>query len=241
MRNYKATGVVLHTLKYGDNSLVVFMLTDLKGRASFMVRGVKSGRGGNKLALFQPMFVVEFEAVSSPKAQMDTLRDVHSALPLESLPFDIVKSTIALFMAEVLYRLVRDVEPESPLFDFVCNVVQSLDEAQSGVANFHLKFMVELARHMGFYPSGDYREGDVLDIREGVFVGAEPAHGAAMSVENSRTLARFMQTDFDSLDTVPMNRTSRDAFLSAMLEYFDYHLDSVRNIRSVEILRTVFG
>ena len=62
-----------------------------------------------------------------------------------------------------------------------------------------------------------------------------------MSVENSRTLARFMQTDFDSLDTVPMNRTSRDAFLSAMLEYFDYHLDSVRNIRSVEILRTVFG
>lgn len=241
MRNYKATGVVLHTIKYGDNSLVVFMLTDLKGRASFMVRGVKSGRGGNKLALFQPMFVVEFEAVSSPKAQMDTLREVHSAIPLESLPFDIVKSTIALFMAEVLYRLVRDVEPQSPLFDFVCDVVQSLDEAQSGVANYHLKFMVELSRHMGFYPSSDYREGDVLDIREGVFVNHEPSHGEYMSAENSRTLARFMTTDFDELESVPMNRTARDAFLMAMLEYFDYHLDSVRNIRSVEILRTVFG
>lgn len=241
MRNYKATGVVLHTLKYGDNSLVVFMLTDLKGRASFMVRGVKSGKGGNKLALFQPMFVVEFEAVSSPKAQMDTLREVHSAISLESLPFDIVKSTIALFMAEVLYRLVRDVEPESPLFDFVYNVVQSLDEAQTGVPNFHLKFMVELSRYMGFYPSSDYRDGDVLDIREGVFVGAEPSHGDSMSVENSRILALFMSTDFDKLDSIPMNRALRDSFLSAMLEYFDYHLDSVRNIRSVEILRTVFS
>ncbi len=241
MRSYKATGVVLHTVKYGDNSLVVFMLTDLKGRASFMVRGVKSGRGGNKLALFQPMFVVEFEAVSSPKTQMDTIREVHSAIPLESLPFDIVKSTIALFMAEVLYRLVRDVEPESPLFEMVCNTVEQLDAAEQGVANFHLKFLVELSLHLGFYPSSDYREGDMLDIREGLFVNHEPSHGEAMSIENSHTLARFMTTDYDQLGSIAMNRTSRDAFLSAMLEYFDYHLDSVRNIRSIEILRTVFG
>lgn len=233
--------MVLHTVKYGDNSLVVFMLTDIKGRTSFMVRGVKSGRGGNKLALFQPMFVVEFEAASSSKAQMDTIREVHSAIALETLPFDIVKSTIALFMAEVLYRLVRDVEPESPLFDFVCDAVERLDRIEAGVANFHLKFMVELSRHLGFYPSSDYRQGDVLDIREGVFINYEPSHGKVMSVENSQTLARFMVTDFDTLDTIPMNRTLRDSFLSAMLEYFDYHLDSVRNIRSVEILRTVFG
>ena len=241
MHNYKATGIVLHTIKYGDNSLIVYMLTDRGGRSSFMVRGVKSGRGGNRLALFQPMFVVEFEAYSSPKAQMDTLREVHTAIPLESLPFDVVKSTIALFMAEVLYRLVRDVEPSSPLFDFVCRAVQSLDEATVGVANYHLKFLVELSRHMGFYPASDYREGDVLDMREGVFVGCAPLHGDVMSVENSRTLATLMITDFEQLGTIPMNRHSRDSFLTAMLDYFAYHLDSVGGIRSVEILRTVFG
>jgi hypothetical protein len=49
-----------------------------------------------------------------------------------------------------------------------------------------------------------------------------------------------MAADFDSLATVQLNRTSRDGFLMAMLDYFDFHLDSVHTIRSVEILRAVF-
>lgn len=241
MRNYTTTGVVLHTLKYGDNSLIVFVLTRTHGRRSFMLRGVKGRHGGNRMALLQPMFVVEIEAQESSHTQMDTVRDVRSAVPLESVPFDIVKSTIAMFMAEVLYRLVRDVEPDSPLFDFVCEAVQRLDEAERGVANFHLKFLVELSRYMGFYPSGEYRAGDLLDVREGVFVGSLPLHGDAMSAENSAILASVMSSDFEALDSVSLNRTSRDGFLTAMLDYFDFHLDAVHTIRSVEILRAVFG
>ena len=179
------------------------------------------------MALLQPMFVVEFEASHSTKSDMDLVRDVRCAVPLVSMPFDIVKSTVAMFMAEVLYRL-------------VCDAVQRLDEASSGVANFHLKFLVELSRHLGFYPSGEYREGDYLDIREGCFVGSMPLSGDAMSVENSRILAQVMAADFDSLASVQLNRTSRDGFLMAMLDYFDFHLDSVHTIRSVEILRAVF-
>lgn len=241
MHNYSTTGVVLHTLKYGDNALIVFLLTADRGRTSCIVRGIKGRHGGNRMALLQPMFVVEIEAVSSSRAQMDTIRDVRSAVPLVSVPFDIVKSTIAMFMAEVLYRLVRDVEPNSPLFDFVCGAVQSLDDAAEGVANFHLKFLVELSRYMGFYPSGDYREGDLLDIREGAFVGALPLHGDAMSADNTRILAAVMSEEFDTLSRISLNRTARDGFLSAMLDYFGYHLDTIHTIRSVEILRTVFG
>lgn len=240
MQNYTTTGVVLHTLKYGDNSLIAFVLTEKLGRRSFMIRGVKGRHGGNRMALLQPMFVVEFEASHSTKSDMDLVRDVRCAVPLVSMPFDIVKSTVAMFMAEVLYRLVRDVELDSSLFEFVCDAVQRLDDASSGVANFHLKFLVELSRHLGFYPSGEYREGDYLDIREGCFIGSMPLSGDAMSVENSRILAQVMAADFDSLATVQLNRTSRDGFLMAMLDYFDFHLDSVHTIRSVEILRAVF-
>ena len=111
MRTYKARGVVLHTIKYGDSSMVAYLFTDLFGRMNYMIQGVHSSRGrGNKAALFQPMFLVEFEGIEQPQARMHRMKEVRSLTPLSSLPFDVRKSTISLFMAEVLYRLIRESE-----------------------------------------------------------------------------------------------------------------------------------
>ena len=153
MRTYKARGVVLHTIKYGDSSMVAYLFTDLFGRMNYMIQGVHSSRGrGNKAALFQPMFLVEFEGIEQPQARMHRMKEVRSLTPLSSLPFDVRKSTIALFMAEVLYRLVKECEPNQRLFDFVWGSVAALDALDEGVANFHLWFLTNLSRFLGFSP-----------------------------------------------------------------------------------------
>ena len=138
MKSYKARGIVLGTLKYGEKGVIVHMLTDLYGRQSYMVQGVGSRGRGSKLALFQPMFALEFEGLESPKMQMHRFGEVHSGVVLESTPFDVKKSTIALFMAEVLHRLVKESEANEMLFDFVWGSIEALDAATEGVANFHL-------------------------------------------------------------------------------------------------------
>ena len=98
MKTYKGRGVVLHTLKYGDSSMVVYLLTDVGGRRSYMVQGVRSRSGrGSKLALFQPMFPVEFEGLESSRQQMHRFREVRTAFSLQSLPFDVRKSTCLLY------------------------------------------------------------------------------------------------------------------------------------------------
>lgn len=141
MKSYKATGIVLHTIKYGDSSLVAYMLTDTLGRQTYMVQGVGSGRGhGNKGALLQPMFVLELEGLESPRAEMHRIREMRSAVTLRSIPFDVRKGTIALFMAEMLYRLVREVEPNSPLFDFVRECVTALDRMGTDAAGVSAGF-----------------------------------------------------------------------------------------------------
>ncbi len=109
LKTYKARGIVLNSLKYGDSAMVVHLLTDAVGRQSYMVQGVRSSRGrGSKLALFQPMFALEFEGLTSSRQQMHRFREVQSGIVLQRMPFDVRRSTIALFMAEVLYRLVRE-------------------------------------------------------------------------------------------------------------------------------------
>ena len=109
LKTYKARGIVLNSLKYGDSAMVVHLLTDALGRQSYMVQGVRSSRGrGSKLALFQPMFALEFEGLTSSRQQMHRFREVQSGIVLQRMPFDVRRSTIALFMAEVLYRLVKE-------------------------------------------------------------------------------------------------------------------------------------
>lgn len=241
MKTYKGRGVVLHTLKYGDTSMVVYLLTDVGGRRSYMVQGVRSAKGrGSKLALFQPMFAVEFEGLESPRQQMDRFREVRSGLVLQSMPFDVRKSTVALFMAEVLYRLVRESEANEPLFDFVWGSVEALDSLQEGVANFHLWFLANLSRFLGFFPGNDYASGDWFDFREGLYTKARPEHVGCMTQENARMLHDFVACDVRCLGEIGLNRRERVEFLDAMLVYYGYHLDAVHAVQSVKILQEVF-
>ena len=182
MRTYKARGIVLHTIKYGDSSAIAYLFTDVLGRMSYMVQGIRSKRGrGNKAALLQPMFLVEFEGVEQPHAQMHRIREMRSLRPLMSVPFDVRKSTISMFMAEVLYRLIREVEANEPLFDFLCEAVLKLDAMREGIANYHLWFLVRLSAYLGFYPGNEYIENGCFDIRGGLFTPSMPAHRIGMN------------------------------------------------------------
>ena len=194
-----ACGVVLHTLKYGDSSMVVYLLTDTGGRRSYMVQGVRSRNGrGSKLALFQPMFPVEFEGLESSRQQMHRFKEVQGGFVLQSLPFD------------------------------------------EGVANFHLWFLANLSRFLGFCPGNDYSADDWFDIREGLYTKTRPQHVSFMTQECTRILRDMMECDVRCLAEIGLNRTQRVEFLNAVLVYFGYHLDAISAVQSVRILREVF-
>lgn len=241
MKSYKARGIVLHTMKYGESSMVVFMLTDTFGRQSYMVQGIRSPKSkGNKAAIFQPMFMLEFIGLESPRMQMHRMREVRMGMTLTSIPFDVRKSTISLFMAEVLYRLVKEVEPQSLMFDFVCGSVSALDSITEGVANFHLWFLVRLSAHLGFYPGNEYIPGSVFDIQEGLFTPIVPSHRLMLNADISHTLNALMSCEVSELADVRLSRSQRSDFMNSMLTYFGYHLDSIHKVRSIEILKDVF-
>ncbi len=241
MKSYKARGVVLHTVKYGDNAMVAYLFTDVGGRITYMIPGVHSSRGrGNKAALFQPMFMLEFEGMEQPRAQLHRMREVRSLFPLSTLPFDVRKSTISLFMAEVLYRLIREVEANEPLFDFICRSVRCLDAMDEGVSNFHLWFLVQLSAYMGFYPGNEYPDNGYFDIQSGLFCSAPPMHTLYMERDAARLLGRLMACEPDELGGLRLVRGQRGEFMEAMLTFFGYHFDAIHAVESVRILREVF-
>lgn len=223
--------------------MVAYLLTDTFGRRNYMVQGLGKGSsrtGGGKGALFQPMFLLDVVGLESNKTQMDRIKEVTLARPLQSIPFDVRKSTVALFMSELLYKIVKEVEPQSPLFDFVWHSVEALDSMEQGVYNFHLWFLVGLSRFLGFYPSGDWSEGCVFDIEGGCFTRSVPRSGLFFNADNTLLLHRLMEMDADELGSVALPRRQRTDFIESLLAYFGYHLDTIHHVQSLRILSEIF-
>ena len=240
MKRYTASGVVLGTIKYGDKGVVVQMLTSSHGRQSYMVQGLGSRRGHSKLALFKPLFALEFEGLESPRMQMHRLGEVHNGIVLQSTPFDIKKSTIALFMAEVLHRLVKESEANELLFDFVWGSIEALDAATEGVANFHLWFLSPLCRLLGFSPGNEYMPDAWFNIAEGLYTLQEPPREYRISQENALILRDMLECDVRYIAEIGLNRHQRVEFLSALVRYYGYHLDTINSVQSIRILQEVF-
>lgn len=240
MKRYTARGVVLGTIKYGDKCLVVQMLTSSHGRQSYMVQGLGSRRGHGKLALFQPLFALEFEGLESQRMQMHRLGEVHNGIVLQSTPFDIKKSTIALFMAEVLHRLVKESEANEMLFNFVWGSIEALDAATEGVANFHLWFLAHLCRFLGFSPGNEYIPDGWFNIAEGLYTTQEPPREYRISQENALILRDMLECDVRYIAEIGLNRHQRVDFLAALVSYYGYHLDTINSVQSIRILQEVF-
>lgn len=240
IRRYTSKGIVLNTLKYGEKGLIVQLLTASHGRQSYMVQGL-GGRSRNaKLALFQPMFALEFEGIESSKMQMHRFGEVHSGIVMQSTPFDVKKSTIALFMAEVLHRLIKESEANSMLFDFVWGSIEALDAATEGVANFHLWFLSHLCRFLGFSPGNEHEPQAWFNIAEGVFTHEQPRPEHCMTQENALILRDMLECDVRYLSEVGLNRHQRVDFLEALIRYYGYHLDTIHSVQSIRILQEVF-
>jgi DNA repair protein RecO (recombination protein O) len=186
------------------------------------------------------MFALEFEGLTSTKMDMHRFGEVHAGLVLQSIPFDVKKSTIALFMAEVLHRLVKESEANEMLFDFVWGSVEALDAATEGVANFHLWFLSHLCRFLGFSPGNEYMPEAWFNIAEGHFTRECPPREYRISQEYALILRDMLECDVRYLAEVGLNRHQRVDFLSALMAYYSYHLDTINSVQSIRILQELF-
>lgn len=168
------------------------------------------------------------------------MKDVQSSIVMQTIPYDIRKSTIALFISEVLYRLVGESEANSPLFDFVYGSIEALDAIDEGVANFHLWFLANISRFLGFAPGNEYTKDSFFDMREGLYTPVQPLHEKFCNREYAQLLNDLIECDVQYLGEIGLNRTQRVDMLHALTDYYALHLDSIRKVQSISILQQLF-
>ena len=237
----KIRGIVLHTTRYGESSLVVHCYTEQYGRQAYMVKGVRKSRKQNRSNLFQPLFILDFEVYYKDSREIQLVKEVGRALPLNSLPFDMVKSAQAIFMAEVIYRVVREEEPNPMLAHFLLSSIQYLDALENASADFHILFMFQLSRHLGFYPQNNFDEGRIFfDLSGGLFISHFTDSELHLDEISSELWHRYMLSEYQSVKDSDFNGLQRKLVLDNLIRFYKFHVAGMGEIRSLEVLHSYF-
>ena len=237
----KTRGIVLHTTKYGESSLVVHCYTEQFGRQTFMVKGIRKSRKQNRSNIFQPLFILDFEIYHKDSREIQLVKEVSRAIPLNSIPFEITKSTQAIFMAEVLYRVIREEETNPMLSSFLISTIQYMDTMEEACADFHIIFMFQLSRHLGFYPQNNY-EGERIffNLISGQFKAQFGDPEIYLDREVSELWSRYMRSDLQRVKEEGFNGSQRKIILDKLVRYYKLHVTGMGEIRSLEILHSYF-
>lgn len=188
-----------------------------------------------------PFSVLEMEVEHIPGRDIQKIIEVSPFSIKHSLLTDPVKSALAMFLAEVLSKTIREQEQNLPLFNFINDSIELLQLTDSGVANFHILFLTSLSKYLGFMINSEtYKINYMLDMIEGEFVINAPMHPYYLDKNNSRLIFNVLNMNFSNMDTYKFSRTQRNLILDQLLYFFKLHIPDLKEIKSLNVLKELF-
>ena len=217
----KSPGIVLNYIRYRETSILVTIYTRAAGIKSFIENGVRSSKGKHKMALFQPLNLLELDMFIKGKG-LCRISEAKSLYPIKEIPYNIYKSSIALFLTEVLYKVLKEEEENIPLFEYLESSIKQLDLLETGIENFHIHFLWDLMLYLGIFP-GTVKE---MFLQLG---------------NRSKELELLMEQLIELHQTDKLNRSIRNEMLLALLDFYHLHLESLGEIKSLAVLHEVLA
>ncbi len=234
----KTKAIVISSLKYQEKSLIVKCFTQSDGLKSYFVQSAYSGKKSNqKIAYFQPLTILEIEAHHKNKGTLEHFKEIKLATAYQSINTDIVKSTIVIFLSEVLHHSIQEEEKNEDLFTFLETALIWLDTHEE-TSNFHLILLLEITKFLGFYPNKTEADFKFFEMTEGNFSFSQGI--SCLSEYETFLLKKLIQLKFDANQKI-FAGIERQILLKIVLDYYSIHLDGFKKPKSIDVLKEVFS
>jgi len=229
---HKTRGLALSYIRYRESSIIAKIYTELFGIQSYIINGVRSSSSKtNRIALFQPLTLLDLVVYHKGKQDnVHRISEMKCYHPFASLPYDVTKSSLALFVTEILGKTLKEEEANEPLFEFLEHSVLYLDEADKGFENFHIQFLLQLASYLGFGIE------HLQDLETEIKNHHYPQLADKAELE---TTEQLLQNGYGI--PVLLSRKRRISILEKVLFFYKIHIDQLGEIRSLEVLQEVLG
>lgn len=237
---HRTDGIILHTVKYSESSIIAKIYTSEFGLQSYMISGVRNKKSKHKSALLQPLSLVDLIVSNSNKGGLQRITEINLLQPYTDIPYNVVKSSIAIFLNEILYKVLKEEHADPDMFEYVKNAMLVLDLKQESCSNFHVYFMTQLSRYLGFAPQEAMSPQHILfDLREGRFLQTVPSHSHYLTAVNSGLFQEFMHTGFENFHNIKTDRVQRKELLQGLILYYQLHITAFGEIKSLSILEEI--
>lgn len=229
----KTRAIVLHHVKYGESSLVLTLYTEKLGRIACIVNGVRSRKSKFPITLFQPLTLLDVDLYYRQNREIQRLKEASCPVHYHTIPFNISKNTITLFLAEVLFLALREEESNPTLFSFMYHAFQLLDAKDVGYSIFHIWFMLHLTRHLGFLPpESEYQQRNSPPFDPPIF--------SHLSAGASAVLKQIADNAQGPPDQIILSNHERSMLLEGLIKFYGDHLDGFSRLKSYAVLQEVF-
>lgn len=236
----KTGGIVLHTVRYGESSLIATVYTEQFGRQSYIINAARDTRSKKKVVFMQPLFILDMEVYFKPGREIQRVKEIRLAYPYLSVPFDIRKSAQTVFLAEVLYKILQEEEKNEGLYQFLESSLKNFDSLDKGAVNFQIWFLSHLSGFLGIRPLEEETGGTWFDLEKGMLVDRLPLHNHFMESEITGIFRKLLVMNINELPGISIGRDYRMQLLIKQLEYLNLHFAGFGNIRSLDVLKQVF-
>ncbi len=238
----KTGGIVLHSIRYGETSLIVKVFTHSHGVQSYIVPGVRKAKSRVPNNLFQPLTIIDLVAYHKGKGGLQHIKEVSCPIAYKSIPYDIVKSSVAIFLSEILNKSLKEQDPQPGMYDFITQALRYFDQKDNPPVNFHLGFLIHLSRYLGFQPRNNFdRQHCFFNLKEGMFQQYSGEQHTCLNKALSQHLHEINTCDLYQLDNMIIKNNERRSLLTSIIDYYSFHLEGFKGVQSHMILETVLG
>jgi len=219
----KTRGIVFRFTKYGETSIIVNIFTEAYGMQGYIVNGVRTNSSKSKIALYQPLTLLDLVAYHKEQADLTRIKEVRCLYQYQRIPVEIRKSTVAMFLNEILNKTIKEESHSEEVFGFLMNSFVTLDQLTTSVENFHLIFLIKLSRFLGF----------------GAQTKNELVGGRFATAETEGLLDILVKADYT--DLIQISHTQRKDLLDLLLRFYSDHFETLGELKSLPVLREVLS
>ena len=160
--------LVIRSIKNGETSLIVSCYLEDIGYKTFIVKGVYGSKKSKfSKAHFFPLNIINLNYSYTEGRNLGFIKEVKSEMLYNSLHVDIQKSSVVIFLSEILNSIFKEETlVNKDLFNFLLNTLSWYDQEKS-CNNFHIKFLIELSRFIGFYPNINNENDSFFNLESG--------------------------------------------------------------------------
>ena len=210
--------IVLHRIKYKNNSLIARLFTKKNGKISIIVNNATRQKG-NMFGVIEPPNIIKLIYFERKAGSLQICNEASFLSNNLSMKSDLLKLSVGLSVVEIIDKTLQDNDVNLNIYNLADKTLNILNSTQTNPQLILSFFLLHITCYLGFMPSLHPEENPQLNQEMKI---------------NIRKLAQCKIDDLAAIETVDINFLDIITFFE---NYIREHLKLNKKIQSLNMIR----